>query len=91
MIPKLPKIPFSFPLLHGTAKPTQKYGNGPNPQIIYQEDGYKYLEKDFPELDYITGCVIVPDDEVKKDPLVTQQSYKKLAGRILVDEDEEEL
>lgn len=35
------------------------WGQGPNPQLIYQEDGYEYLARDFPELSYIESCQIL--------------------------------
>lgn len=38
------------------------WGKGPNPQRMYEADGYDYLAREFPALDYINGCVIVPDD-----------------------------
>jgi len=67
------------------------WGNGPDPQRIYEEDGYEYLKTDFPKLDYIKGCVIIPDDDVK-DPTVTRLSYDDLAVHVFgEDEDEEEL
>jgi len=33
-------------------------GEGPDPQEIYPEDGYEYLARDFPKMDYIESCVI---------------------------------
>jgi len=39
------------------------YGNtGPDTAVMYESDGYDYLEKNFPKLDYIERCYIV--DEV---------------------------
>jgi len=70
------------------------YGNGPNPQKIYKKDGYDtYLKNEFPKMDYITGCVIIPNDYDydKKEENGKQPSYEELAARIFVDEDEEEL
>ena len=72
----------------------QDYGNGPNPQKIYKKDGYDtYLKNEFPKMDYITGCVIIPNDYDydKKEENGKQPSYEELAARIFVDEDEEEL
>lgn len=37
----------------------QPWGNGPDPQVIYQEHGYEYLKEHFPKLDYIQECNIV--------------------------------
>lgn len=37
----------------GDIKP---FGEGTDPQRIYQDDGYEYLGKQFPELDYIEKC-----------------------------------
>jgi cyclophilin family peptidyl-prolyl cis-trans isomerase len=34
------------------------WGEGPDSQKIYLEDGYEYLERDFPKLDYIEECVV---------------------------------
>ena len=38
------------------------WGSGPESQRIYAE-GYEYLAKDFPELDYIDTCRVVPAEE----------------------------
>jgi peptidyl-prolyl cis-trans isomerase A (cyclophilin A) len=35
------------------------YGAGPDPQLIYKEDGYEYLEREFPKMSYIHECRIV--------------------------------
>ena len=35
------------------------WGKGPNPQLIYQQDGYDYLAKEFPDMSYIQQCNIV--------------------------------
>lgn len=61
------------------------WGNGPDPQKIYEEDGYDYLRKDFPDMSYIRGCVIIADDDMndEDDPLM-RKNYDELA-------DEEEL
>ena len=69
----------------------QDYGKGPNPQLIYRKSGYEYLAREFPELDYITGCVIIPDDGVREDLSVTKQSYRDLAERLFDDEEAEVL
>ena len=37
----------------GDIKP---FGEGTDPQRIYQDDGYEYLGTQFPELDYIEKC-----------------------------------
>jgi peptidyl-prolyl cis-trans isomerase A (cyclophilin A) len=45
------------------------WGQGPDPQLIYQPDGYEYLKSNFPEMDYIETCRIVPshvDDNVEE-------------------------
>lgn len=44
-------------------------------------------------MDYITGCVIIPNDYDydRKEENGKQPSYEELAARIFVDEDEEEL
>mmetsp|Transcript_40012 Transcript_40012/g.46826 ORF Transcript_40012/g.46826 Transcript_40012/m.46826 type:complete len:307 (+) Transcript_40012:74-994(+) len=36
-------------------------GNGPDPQKIYPENGYEYLEKEFPKMDYINECIVIKD------------------------------
>lgn len=38
-------------------------GKAPDKHRIYEKDGYKYLEKEYPDIDYIKGCVIIPDSE----------------------------
>lgn len=64
------------------------FGDGPDPQLIYEEDGYEYLKKDFPKMDYIRGCAIVPDDDLN-DPSIATLSYDGLAKYLLkLDEDE---
>ena len=35
------------------------YGNGPDPQRIYQKDGYEYLKQEFPQMSYIQTCSII--------------------------------
>ncbi len=35
------------------------WGEGPNPQKIYEEDGYEYLKKVFPQMDYIEECNVI--------------------------------
>jgi len=35
------------------------FGNGPDPQKIYLEDGYSYLKQEFPAMTYIKNCEIV--------------------------------
>lgn len=39
------------------------WGEGPDPQEIYKEDGYEYLKREFPRMDYIETCVIVEGDD----------------------------
>lgn len=33
-------------------------GEGPDPHKIYESDGYEYLARDFPKMDYMENCVI---------------------------------
>uniref|UniRef100_A0A6U5JRM1 PPIase cyclophilin-type domain-containing protein n=1 Tax=Corethron hystrix TaxID=216773 RepID=A0A6U5JRM1_9STRA len=35
------------------------HGEGPSPQLIYADDGYDYLKRNFPELDYIETCTVL--------------------------------
>jgi len=35
------------------------WGEGPDPQKIYLEDGYDYLKQDFPSMSYLNNCKIV--------------------------------
>jgi len=35
------------------------WGKGPDPQKIYESDGYEYLKEEFPEMSYIDKCNIV--------------------------------
>lgn len=35
------------------------WGSGPDPQLIYEKDGYDYLKRDFPKLSYIHECRIL--------------------------------
>lgn len=37
------------------------WGEGPESSRIYQDDGYAYLSKEFPELDYIDRCYVVDE------------------------------
>ena len=37
------------------------YGEGPEPTRIYEEDGYDYLAKDFPDLNYLDTCYVVAE------------------------------
>mmetsp|Transcript_23002 Transcript_23002/g.49918 ORF Transcript_23002/g.49918 Transcript_23002/m.49918 type:complete len:330 (-) Transcript_23002:175-1164(-) len=34
------------------------WGSGPDTQRIHTDDGYEYLSREFPELDYIESCVV---------------------------------
>lgn len=38
------------------------FGDGPDPQMIYQEGGYEYLKRDFPAMSYINSCKVVHYD-----------------------------
>jgi peptidyl-prolyl cis-trans isomerase A (cyclophilin A) len=38
------------------------WGTGPDPERIYEEDGYEYLKKEFPNLSYIHECRILSSD-----------------------------
>ena len=57
---------------------------------MYKKDGYEYLEKDFPKIDYITGCAIVPEDDLDN-PDILALSYDELAKYVFEDEEAEEL
>lgn len=35
------------------------FGDGPDPQKIYEEDGYEYLRREFPAMSYIHNCEII--------------------------------
>lgn len=46
------------------------WGNGPDPQEIYQKDGYEYLKQNFPNLSYLQECKIVkaqPSEEKEEE------------------------
>mmetsp|Transcript_8344 Transcript_8344/g.18059 ORF Transcript_8344/g.18059 Transcript_8344/m.18059 type:complete len:356 (-) Transcript_8344:181-1248(-) len=43
------------------------WGRGPDPDKIYDEDGYDYLRKEFPKLDYIDRCYIVSEENMGDD------------------------
>jgi peptidyl-prolyl cis-trans isomerase A (cyclophilin A) len=45
------------------------WGEGPDSSKIYEQDGYEYLEREFPELDYLGTCVIVQNHEFGVDEL----------------------
>eukprot|EP00401_Gymnodinium_catenatum_P009078 CAMPEP_0117538606 /NCGR_PEP_ID=MMETSP0784-20121206/42564_1 /TAXON_ID=39447 /ORGANISM="" /LENGTH=291 /DNA_ID=CAMNT_0005335223 /DNA_START=3 /DNA_END=878 /DNA_ORIENTATION=+ len=48
------------------------WGKGPDPQKIFAPDGYEYLRRDFPQLDYLERCYLAPDaheDVPNKDDL----------------------
>jgi cyclophilin family peptidyl-prolyl cis-trans isomerase len=45
------------------------WGQGPDPQKIYKEDGYEYLAKQFPRMDYMTECRIVSVDNEEEEEL----------------------
>ncbi|CAE8713557.1 unnamed protein product, partial [Polarella glacialis] len=38
------------------------WGKGPNPGLIYPANGYEYLRKQFPKLDYLGKCAVVDDN-----------------------------
>jgi peptidyl-prolyl cis-trans isomerase A (cyclophilin A) len=38
------------------------WGTGPDPQRIYEEDGYEYLKREFPKLSYIHECRILTSE-----------------------------
>lgn len=65
-----------------------QWGKGPDPQNIYPKNGYEYLEKNFPELDYIKGCAIIPEADVNN-PSVRGMSYEELAHYVFQDVEEE--
>lgn len=39
------------------------HGEGPDPNKIYESDGYEYLEREYPEMDYIKACAILPFED----------------------------
>jgi len=39
------------------------WGEGPDSGKIYEKDGYEYLKRDFPEMDYISNCQVVGEME----------------------------
>ena len=39
------------------------WGEGPDPQRVYRDDGYEYLRRAFPELDYARRCVVRGEGE----------------------------
>jgi cyclophilin family peptidyl-prolyl cis-trans isomerase len=43
------------------------WGKGPSSQKIYPKDGYDYLKKEFPELDYVETCAIVDGSGVEEE------------------------
>ena len=43
------------------------WGQGPDPQKIYPKDGYEYLKREFPDLDYIESCDIVGESGVEEE------------------------
>ena len=43
------------------------WGTGPDPQLIYKQNGYEYLAKQFPEMSYIRQCKILPQGESDDD------------------------
>jgi len=57
---------------------------------MYEQGGYEYLKKEFPKMDYLKGCVIIPDDELNN-PEITKLSYEELAELFVRDIDDAEL
>jgi len=45
------------------------WGKGPDPQLMYKKDGYEYLKKKFPQMDYIDTCRIVRGDDEAEEEL----------------------
>jgi len=46
------------------------WGNGPNPQKIYEKGGYdKYLKEKFTSMSYIRDCVILSEEDIELAPL----------------------
>lgn len=45
------------------------WGSGPDPQRIYDEDGYEYLKRDFPKLSYINECRIISSESADDEEL----------------------
>lgn len=43
------------------------WGKGPDHQKIYPVDGYEYLRRDFPKMDYLEKCWIVGDSSKSED------------------------
>ena len=60
-----------------------KWGKGPDPQKIYEEDGYEYLQNEFPRLSYIAGCVILADADVDEEG---EPSERKTYHQLIQDE-----
>lgn len=42
---------------------------GPDPDRIYDEDGYDYLRANFPMLDYINRCYVVDEEGTGEEEL----------------------
>jgi peptidyl-prolyl cis-trans isomerase A (cyclophilin A) len=43
------------------------WGKGPDPQLIYQKDGYEYLKQNFPQMDYMDTCRIVDGQTLEEE------------------------
>ena len=41
------------------------WGKGPDPGLIYEEDGYEYLKREFPKLSYLHECNIISSTDVE--------------------------
>jgi len=64
------------------------WGKGPEPHKIYEEGGYDtYLAQDFPDLDYMVGCAIVPDDKLRDEAFMALP-YKEIAKIVLGEQEE---
>jgi len=68
---------FSLPVIETY---DSQWGDGPDPQKIYKEDGYEYLQSEFPNMSYNRGCFIVADDDLNEEgePFV-RESYDELS------------
>jgi len=67
------------------------WGNGPDPQRIYEQDGYEYLAEEFPEMDYIKGCAIVPDELANDAEFLQTAGYDDVARHAFGEDHVEEL
>lgn len=51
----LEDTPLNYFASNGDMPPT---GEGPDPHKVFASDGYEYLEKEFPNMDYINNCFL---------------------------------